>query len=70
VLGTVLCLVYWKTNSLLPCIVLHAINNCIALSSALKWDWQVPVLMVGALMAISAILLPVVHRGRRVEVLV
>ncbi|MFN8201053.1 MAG: type II CAAX endopeptidase family protein [Solirubrobacteraceae bacterium] len=64
-LGTVLCLVYWKTGSLLPCIALHCLNNCIALSTALDWGWQVPVLMAGALAAISAVLLPIVRRGRR-----
>jgi len=65
-LGTVLCLVYWKTGSLLPCIALHSLNNCIALSTALDWGWQVPVLMAGALAAISAVLLPIVRRGGRV----
>ncbi|UGS39268.1 CPBP family intramembrane glutamic endopeptidase [Capillimicrobium parvum] len=65
-LGTVLCLVYWKTGSLLPCIALHSLNNCIALSTALDWGWQVPVLMAGALAAISAVLLPIVRRGARV----
>jgi membrane protease YdiL (CAAX protease family) len=65
-LGTVLCLVYWKTGSLLPCIALHSLNNCIALSTALDWGWQVPVLMAGALAAIAAVLLPFVRRGDRV----
>jgi membrane protease YdiL (CAAX protease family) len=63
-LGTVLCLLYWKTGSLLPCIAVHALNNCIALASALDWSWQIPVLMAGALAVISAILLPIVRRGR------
>jgi membrane protease YdiL (CAAX protease family) len=65
-LGTVLCLVYWKTGSLLPCIALHSLNNCIALATALDWGWQAPVLMAGALATISAVLLPIIRRGGRV----
>jgi membrane protease YdiL (CAAX protease family) len=64
VLGMVLCLLYWKTGSLLPGIALHSINNCIALSSALGWGWQAPLLVAGALCAIAAILTPIVRRGR------
>jgi uncharacterized protein len=59
VLGTALCLLYWRTGSIYPGIALHAINNCIALSAALDWGWQVPLLILGALGAIAAILLPV-----------
>jgi membrane protease YdiL (CAAX protease family) len=66
VLGTVLCLLYWKTGSILPCIALHAINNCVALSSALDWGWQIPLLIVGSLSCIAAILLPFLGQGRRV----
>jgi membrane protease YdiL (CAAX protease family) len=63
VLGTVLCIVYWKTGSLYPCIALHAINNSVALSTALDWTWQIPLLMGGSLTVITAILLPVVRLG-------
>jgi membrane protease YdiL (CAAX protease family) len=38
VLGALLCLLYWRTGSLLPCMVLHAINNSIALGVALEWQ--------------------------------
>ena len=30
VLGVLLCLLYWRTGSLLPCIALHALNNGIS----------------------------------------
>jgi membrane protease YdiL (CAAX protease family) len=63
ILGTILCLIYWKTGSLYPCIAVHAVNNCVALSTALHWSWQVPLLVAGSLAAISAIVLPVARLG-------
>jgi CAAX protease family protein len=48
VLGVGLCLLYEWTGSLYPTIALHALNNSIALGSNLKWDWQIPVMMVGS----------------------
>jgi membrane protease YdiL (CAAX protease family) len=69
VLGIVLCLVYWKTGSLLPCIALHALNNCIALSTALGWSWQIPLLALGSLATIAAILAPFMRRGGRMTAL-
>lgn len=68
-LGIVLCLLYWRTGSLLPSIALHSINNSVALSSALHWGWQVPLLAGGALAVIAAILLPIVRRGGRTAAL-
>ncbi|MBI5106314.1 MAG: CPBP family intramembrane metalloprotease [Solirubrobacterales bacterium] len=56
VLGLALCLLYVRTGSLYPCIVLHCINNSIAFGSSQGWDWQVPVLMAVALSLIAAIL--------------
>lgn len=67
VLGTVLCLVYWKTGSLLPCIALHLTNNAIALTVALDWTWQGLVLWVGAMAVASALVLPFVHGNRPVR---
>lgn len=53
VLGVVLCLLYWKTQSLYPPIVLHCLNNCLALGVTQDWTWQIPLLMVGALSVIA-----------------
>lgn len=61
VLGVVLCLVYWKTGSLLPCIALHLTNNAIALTVALDWTWQGLVLWAGAMLAAAGLVLPFVH---------
>jgi membrane protease YdiL (CAAX protease family) len=65
-LGTLLCIVYWKTGSIYPAIGLHCLNNCVALASALSWSWQVPLLIAGALSAIAAILALVARVGGRV----
>jgi membrane protease YdiL (CAAX protease family) len=37
-LGFALCLLYLKTRSLIPCMVLHSLNNAIAFAVALKWS--------------------------------
>ena len=42
VFGFGLCLLYWKTGSLYPCIALHTINNSIAFGVTQSWDWQIP----------------------------
>lgn len=65
-LGTLLCVVYWKTGSIYPTIALHSLNNCVALSSALSWSWQIPLLVAGALAAIAAILATVARFSGRV----
>jgi CAAX protease family protein len=58
--GFVLCLIYWRTGSLYPCIVLHALNNCLALGISEGWLWwQVIALMVGANAVIATIIVPV-----------
>jgi membrane protease YdiL (CAAX protease family) len=52
--GSVLCLVYVKTGSLYPCMVLHALNNSIAFGAGVGWDWQIPLVFLGAVAVISA----------------
>ena len=56
VLGALLCLLYWRTGSILPCIVLHAVNNSIALGVALSWS---PAVVVATVIGSSAVLLAV-----------
>jgi CAAX protease family protein len=48
-LGFVLCLLYARTGSLYPCIVLHSLNNSIAFGASEGWDWGIPVLAMAAL---------------------
>jgi membrane protease YdiL (CAAX protease family) len=56
-LGFGLCLLYRYSGSLYPCIAAHSLNNALAFSSLEKWSWQVPVLIVGALALIAAVVL-------------
>lgn len=57
--GVVLCLLYHRTGSLLPCIVLHAFNNALALGVTQEWPaLGVVALMIGAAAAVTAIALP------------
>jgi membrane protease YdiL (CAAX protease family) len=66
VFGFMLCIVYWRTGSLYPCFVAHALNNSLAFGVSEHWRWwQVLLLMAGANMAIAAIVLPVAGALRR-----
>jgi membrane protease YdiL (CAAX protease family) len=56
-LGFGLCLLYRYTGSLYPCMIAHSLNNSIAFSSLENWGWQVPVLIVSALVGIGVVLL-------------
>jgi membrane protease YdiL (CAAX protease family) len=60
-LGVGLCLLYWRTRSLYPCIAAHCVNNCIAFGSLENWGWQIPVLMACSLGGI-ALLFGAAHR--------
>lgn len=63
--GVALCLLYVRTGSLYPCIALHALNNSLAFGVSQGWDWQVPLVMLGANAVIAAVLLPFGERGPR-----
>jgi uncharacterized protein len=63
VFGAVLCLLYHRTGSLLPCMVLHAFNNALALGVSQSWQApQVIALMLGAAAAVLALMLPFSRR--------
>jgi uncharacterized protein len=59
--GFALCLLYEKTGSLYPGIAVHCVNNSIAFGATQHWSWQIPVLLVCALAAITAVALGVRH---------
>ncbi len=48
IFGFGLCLLYQWTGSLYPCIALHACNNAIALGGDQGWGWEIPGVMVAA----------------------
>ena len=55
-LGAALCVIYYKTGSLLPCILLHALNNSIAFGSGVGWSWQIAPFVV-AVLAVQLLLM-------------
>jgi membrane protease YdiL (CAAX protease family) len=57
--GFMLCLIYDRTRSLYPCMALHCINNSIAFGVGEHWGWQIPVVLVAALMVIAVTMLTV-----------
>jgi hypothetical protein len=63
VFGFVLCLLYVWTNSLLPCITLHALNNSLALGVSQHWGAATLLAMLGAAGAVLAITAPVARRA-------
>lgn len=58
--GFVLCLIRWRTRALYPCIVLHAVNNCLAvgIDRDLRWGWEIVALIFAANLVIAALVLP------------
>jgi membrane protease YdiL (CAAX protease family) len=65
VFGLLLCLLYAWTRSLLPCIVLHALNNSLALG--VTQDWPAPavvLLMLGSAGTVLAITIPIARSPR------
>jgi membrane protease YdiL (CAAX protease family) len=65
VLGSLLCLLYVWTNSLLPCIVLHALNNSLALGVTEDWSGiAVVLLMAGSVGTVLAISIPIARSPR------
>jgi membrane protease YdiL (CAAX protease family) len=56
--GVAACLLFWFTGSLLPCIAVHAFNNALAIGSVAGWDWQIPLLLIGAVTASVVLVLP------------
>ncbi|MGI8595289.1 MAG: CPBP family intramembrane glutamic endopeptidase, partial [Solirubrobacteraceae bacterium] len=62
--GVLLCLLYWRTGSLFPCIVLHAVNNSVAFGASRDWTWQIPLVVLGSLTILALVLAPFAKRGR------
>ena len=57
VFGFFLCLLYVWTDSLLPCIVLHALNNALALGVSQDWGgWTVAAMAAAAVLSLLVVL--------------
>lgn len=66
VFGFLLCLLFHRTGSLLPCIALHAVNNAVALGITLEWTaWQVLLGVAVAPALALAVTVPLSARGPR-----
>ena len=63
VFGFFLCLLYVWTDSLLPCIVLHALNNALALGVSQDWGAATAIAMAAAAVLAAAIVLPFARRA-------
>jgi uncharacterized protein len=63
--GFGLCLLYRRTGSLYSCIALHSLNNSIAFGQLANWNWQwqIPLLAVGALATIALLALVLTRVG-------
>lgn len=65
ILGFMLCIVRWKTGSLLPCIALHAMNNALAFGVTEKWSAGATLLLlVGAVSVTMLACVPLLPRER------
>jgi uncharacterized protein len=65
VFGFFLCLLYVWTDSLLPCIALHALNNALALGVSQDWGAATALAMVAAAVLSLLVVLPWARRGGR-----
>jgi CAAX protease family protein len=67
ILGFLLCLLRWRTGSLLPCIGVHAFNNAIAFgANEASWSaGQVILLILGAIAVVMLLVWPFVAWGER-----
>ncbi|MCW2957446.1 MAG: family intrarane metalloprotease [Solirubrobacterales bacterium] len=54
-IGIGLCYVFVRTGRLLPGMFAHSINNTLVTSLALGWTWQLPLVLVGSLLAVLAL---------------
>ncbi len=61
IFGVALCVVRWRTRSLLPCMALHSLNNALAFAAAEDWSGgQTLLLMCGAVALVLVVVRPFV----------
>lgn len=63
-LGFALCLLYQRTRSLYPCIVVHLLNNCYAFGELEEWSaGEVAILIAASLAVLAVIALALTRAG-------
>lgn len=62
VFGFVQCLIRWRTGSIYPCFALHATYNAITLGVQKHWHWEIPLVALGANLAIVLMIVPLARR--------
>jgi len=63
VLGVALCLLYWTTQSIIPCMALHALNNSISFGATKSLDaWVFLALVIGSVGLVVAVATAVASR--------
>ena len=63
-LGFALCLLYQRTGSLYPGIVVHLLNNCFAFAELEEWSaWEIPLLMAASLAVLGVVAFALTRAG-------
>lgn len=63
-LGFALCLLYQRTGSLYPGIVVHTLNNCFAFAELEEWSaWEIPLLMAASLAVLGGLAFALTRTG-------
>jgi membrane protease YdiL (CAAX protease family) len=64
VFGFALCILYWKSGSLIPCMALHAFNNSVSFGFTKSLPgWAIALLIVGSVASVSTIGVAVARRS-------
>jgi membrane protease YdiL (CAAX protease family) len=64
VLGVALCILYWTTQSIIPCMALHALNNSISFGATKSLDaWVFLALVIGSVGLVVAVATAVSSRS-------
>jgi len=63
-LGFALCLLFWRTKSLYPCIAAHALNNSIAYGDLESWRWWQVIVLASLALGLIWLLAQLLKRLR------
>ena len=64
VFGVVLCLLYVKSGSLIPCMALHAFNNAVSFGFTKSFPaWAIVLLIAGSVASVTLVAVAIARRG-------